>query len=224
MLGHLTWSGSGEDEDVGNFIERHKNDILIAFRTTRIQNGVNNFYFEMDISFYRRTESSDIQRTTIKFFIPPITSDTVDMNVFQITMMFLEKIEEFTGQNSDWTTFRINYLRLCWGPYRPMMVGSFIPTPRWLTLKHAVVNIRPRRFDDHDSFQYSVLAGINLINCLTRRTKCRSSQYTPFMKMLNMNGTPIPVHPSYIDLFEKQNPEISREPTRHYHHSYVKIR
>jgi len=67
MLGHLTWFGSDEDEDVGNFIERHKNDILIAFFTNRIENDVNNFYFDMDISFYRRTESSDIQRTTIKF-------------------------------------------------------------------------------------------------------------------------------------------------------------
>ena len=122
--------------------------------------------------------------------------------------MFLEKIEEFTGQNSDWMTFRINYLRLGWGPYRPMMEGSFIPTPSWITLKHAVVNIRC--FGDHNSFQYSVLARMNLINtvaCCT--TKGRSSQYMPFMKMLNMNGIPIPAHPSYIDLFEKQNPQIS---------------
>jgi len=59
----------------------------------------------MDISFYRRTESSDIERTTIKFFIPPIISDTDDLKIFQIMMLFLEKIEEFTDQNSDWTTF-----------------------------------------------------------------------------------------------------------------------
>jgi len=122
--------------------------------------------------------------------------------------MFLEKIKEFTGQNSDWMTFRINYLHICCGPHHPMMEGSFIPTPRWITLKHAVVNIRC--FDDQNSFQYSVLAGMNLINSVAHRTtKGRSSQYMPFMKMLNMNGIPIPVHPSYIDLFEKQNPEIS---------------
>ena len=147
MLGHPTRFGSGEDDDVGSFIERHKNDILLAFRTNRIEDDENNFYFEEDISFYQRTESSDIQRTTIKFFILPITSDTVDLNIFQIMMMFLEKIEEFTGYNSDWTTFRINYLRLCWGPYRPMMEGSFIPTPKWIFVKHAVVNIRCS--DDH---------------------------------------------------------------------------
>jgi len=34
MLGHLTWFGSGEDEDVGNFIERHKNDIYLHFAQT----------------------------------------------------------------------------------------------------------------------------------------------------------------------------------------------
>jgi len=128
--------------------------------------------------------------------------------MFQIMMMFLEKNEEFTGQNSNWTTFRINYLRLCWGPYRPMMEGSFIPTPKWIFAKHAVVNIRCS--DDHNSFQYSVLVGMNLINSFARRTtKCRSSQYAPFMKMLNINGIPTPVHSSYIDMFEKQNPEIS---------------
>ena len=122
-------------------------------------------FFEMDISFYRCTESSDIERTTIKFFIPPIISDTDDLKIFQIMMLFLEKIEEFTDQNSDWTTFWINYLRLCWGPYRPMIKGLFIPTPRWISVnvqyyvenKQDIIIIRTSKFGSLHKFHVNLL-------------------------------------------------------------------
>jgi len=45
-------------------------------------------------------------------------------------MQLLEKVEPFSGQNSGWTVSWVKYLRLCWGTYRPLEVGTFIPTPK----------------------------------------------------------------------------------------------
>jgi len=92
------------------------------------------------------------------------------------------------------------------GSYRLPMECAFIPTPRWLALKHAVVNVQC--FDDVcNSFQYSVLAGMNLFSSTNR--KLRAAQYVPFMGMLNINGIQTPVDISSINKLEKQNPKIS---------------
>jgi len=76
-------------------------------------------------------------------------------------MQLLEKIEAFSAQNSGWTVSQVKYLRLCWGAYRPLDVGTFIPTPKHIAMKKAVVNIHS--LDDY-CFQYSVLAGMNLVS------------------------------------------------------------
>ena len=100
----------------------------------------------------------------------------------------------------------MNYLRLCWGSYHSLMEYAFIPTPRWLASKRAVVNVQC--FDDvHNSFQYSVLAVMNVFS--SAHHKLRAVQYVPFMSMLNMNGIQIPVDISSVDKFEKQNVDIS---------------
>ena len=117
-----------------------------------------------------------------------------------------EKIDHYRRLNIDWSIFQINYLRLCWGSYRSPMERSFIPTPKWLALKRAIVNIQC--FDDvRNSFQYSVPAGMNVFTSAYH--KLRTSQYVPFMSKLNMNGIETPIDISSIDKFEKQNPDIS---------------
>ena len=63
-----------------------------------------------------------------------------------------------------------------------------------------------RCFDDN-CFQYSVLAGMNVIK--SAHHKNRSSAYKQYMHMLNMNGIQTPVHLSSIDKFENQNVDIS---------------
>jgi len=91
--------------------------------------------------------------------------------------------------------------------HRPLMAGTFIPTPKWIAAKRAVVNVQC--FDDINCFQYSVLAGMNLFKSGSHDKRCRPSQYKPFMKLLNKGGIQKPVPLSSINQFEKQNPEIS---------------
>ena len=82
---------------------------------------------------------------------------------------------------------KVNYLRLCWGSYsyRPMVVGTFIPTPKHIAAKKAVVNINS---SDNYCFQYSVLASMNVVSIDTTCHKDRAGIYKPFMHLLNMDG------------------------------------
>jgi len=208
VIGDHTWRGTVQDIDVSDFIQQHQNDITITFETARSENEAIKYYFEMEVEFYRTgPEETDVQHTTARFYIPPMTSDVNELNLADIIAQFMEKIDGFSGQNSGWIISQINYIRLCWGCYRPLMAGTFIPTPKWIASKKAVVNVQC--FDDDNCFQYSVLAGMNVIKAGTRNNKSRPSQYKPFMRMLNMDGIETPVPLSSIDKFENQNPEIS---------------
>jgi len=166
------------------------------------------YYFEMEVQFYHAgPDEIDTQHTTTRFYILPMTSDVDDLNLPDIIAQFMEKINGLSGQNSGWIILQINYLRLCWGCCRLLMAGMFIPTPKWLASKRAIVNVQC--FDDDNCFQYSVLAGMNLIKSGSHDHKYHSSQYKPFVHKLNMDGIQTPVPMLSIDKFEKQNPDIS---------------
>ena len=157
-------------------MQQHQDDITITFETARNENEATKYYFKMEVEFCRTgSEETDIQHTTGRFVIPPMISDAVELNIPDIIAQFMEKIDGFSGENNGWIIFQMNYLRVCWGYYQPLMVGPFIPTPKWRALKHAIVNVQC--FDDFNSFQYLVLAGMNLIKSGAHRNKCRSSQY-----------------------------------------------
>jgi len=78
--------------------------------------------------------------------------------------------------------------------------------PKFIALKKAIVNIQ--NFDNN-CFQYSVLAGMNVIKSGPQTIRFRPSSYKPYMHLLNMGGIQTPVPLSSIDKFENQNPEIS---------------
>ena len=85
------------------------------------------------------------------------------------------------------------------------MAGTFIPMPKSLSSKKAMVN--DKCVDDDNCFQYLILAGINVLK--SGYQKCRPSQYKQYTYMLYMNGIRTPVPLSQITNFENQNLEIS---------------
>jgi len=116
VIGDRTWRGSVDDIDVISFIQQHQNDIIITFETARDENEAIKYYFEMEVEFYRTgLEETDVQHTTARFYILPMTSDVDELNLSDITTQFMEKIDGFSGQNSGWIISQIKYLQLCWG-------------------------------------------------------------------------------------------------------------
>jgi len=147
VIGDRTWRGVARDIDVGDFIQQHEYDITITFEMACNKNDAIKYYFEMEVEFYRvGPEDTDVQHTTARFYIPPMTSDVSDLNLADIVSQFNEKIDRFSGQGSGWIMCQINYLQLCWGSYRPLMASTFIPTPKCIASKRAVVNVQC--FDD----------------------------------------------------------------------------
>jgi len=209
MIGYRTWCGTAQDNDVGDFVRRHQNDISFTFEISRCVSEVIKYYFEMQVEFYRNTSSETdiVQYRTARFYIPQTTFDVNELtSTDYIIGKFVEKLNDFNEhQNIAWIISRIDYLHLCWGCYQPPITGSFIPTPEWILTKRAIVNALC--FDDN-SFQYSVLVAMILLKSQVHNRNY-PSHYERFMHLLNMGGIPTPVHLSSIDKFENQNSEIS---------------
>ena len=120
-----------------------------------------------------------------------------------VKKQLIEQIDTYEQNGSGWIYFKLIKLELtCWrlNPMRGSS-SSFNILPRWVQLKHAVVNVRNK---DTKCFQWSVLAALheprakkgpkNLVSC-----------YSKYVKDYNFNMLQFPVPIKDIAKFEKQN-------------------
>ena len=161
LIGYRIWCRTERDAVVGDFVRQHQKDIALMFESASKENAD-----VVSLKFIRNGWGKNdvpMQYTVARFHVPLITSYVDEMDVFDMIAQLTEKVNHYRRLNFDLNIFQINYLRLCWGSYRSPMECAFIPTPRWLALKRAIVNVQC--FDDvRKSFQYSVLAGMNLFS------------------------------------------------------------
>jgi len=206
LIGDRTWTGTRDDMSVSDFIRCIGDDVISTYETTTVEHVAIKYYLEMVVDFQRTTQDGNLQSTSARFFIPTTTSDVENLDINNVLKQFLEKVDAFSGQNNGWTVSKVNYLRFIGDLIRPMVVGTFILTPKHIAIKKAVVNINSL---DNYCFQYSVLAGMNVVSINSNYRKDRAAIYKPFMHLLNMDGIQSPVPISSIGKFESQNTDIS---------------
>jgi len=97
----------------------------------------------MDVQFYRTTADGQLQQTTARFRTSPdILSDTANIDIDGIAREFMSSIENFNKRGSNWIVdFVVDFL-ITLAPYRPMQGSTFIPTPKEIRNKEAIINIQ----------------------------------------------------------------------------------
>ena len=126
-----------------------------------------------------------------------------------ITMMdrILEKIDKFTGGDGSggtgWVVFNVIKLELHTVSYKPAKGGTWIPLPKELLNKKAIINMKNK---DNKCFLWSVLRALNPKDDNSERV---DKELKLKENILNMEGIEYPVSLKDIDKFEKQNPSIS---------------
>ena len=110
--------------------------------------------------------------------------------------------ESFTSQGSGWLLDNVQSLTVNVASYEPIAASSYLPTPKFIASKHAVVNIQNY---DNKCFLYSVLAALHPVP----QHRERVSKYKSFVDELDMSNIEYPVPIEQISKFEKQNPTIS---------------
>ena len=71
--------------------------------------------------------------------------------------MISEKSKEFAERESGWVLEKILYLEININKYNPLRASSYIPLPKDIASKKAIVNIRN---EDECCFAWSIVAGL----------------------------------------------------------------
>ena len=124
-----------------------------------------------------------------------------------MTDTILERIANLingsSGGGSGWIFYKIIKLELHTVSYRPLRGNTWIPLPKELADKKAIINMKNK---DNKCFMWCVLRALNLKNDNSERV---DKELMEKEDTLNMKGIEYPVNLKDIDRFEKQNPEIS---------------
>jgi len=129
-----------------------------------------------------------------------ISKREIDSQIEESFSKIDNSIQSFQSQGSGWIFDKTIHWQLYVYKYKPLPGKSYIPTPKYIKFKHAVLNIRNV---DNKCFLWCILAKL-----YPRGSRDHANQvfyYKKFEECLNMTGIKYPVKISDIDKFEKQN-------------------
>ena len=114
-----------------------------------------------------------------------------------------ERIQNFNQRGSNWRFQRVLSLDVHFTDFQPLRGSTFIPLPRKIATKKAVINMKN---DDDQCFKWSVVRALNPVDVhperITKELKDQSER-------LDWSGLKFPVKLDHIVIFEKFNPSIS---------------
>ena len=111
---------------------------------------------------------------------------------------FITASEEAKMRGSGWSEGEVLEIKLKQAKYSPIAGRSFIPLPKEVVNKRAVLNIKN---DDNKCFMWCVLARLHHFG----KNPERVSNYARYIKELNYDGIDFPVSIDQIGRFESQN-------------------
>ena len=138
-----------------------------------------------------------------------INTEGTNENEIYTTMTdtILERIANLingsSGGGSGWIFYKIINLELQTANYRPLRGNTWIPLPKELADKKAIINMKNK---DNKYFLHCVGRALNPKNDNSERV---DKELMEKEDTLNMKGIQYPVNLKDISKFEKQNPEIS---------------
>lgn len=175
---------------------------------TRVRNA-NNKYENLRITaslscnFIKQGENiEDVKHFQVTNFIVLPASDLENSFDENIKDQFLNKIEEFEGEQSGWSLTEILNLNLNFNKYVPLVAGyhTFIGLPKQIKDKRAVLNIQNK---DKLCFLWSVTAA--LYPAPPKKNPVRTTSYPDCSEVLKHHGIDFPFELQNIRKFEKMN-------------------
>lgn len=156
-----------------------------------------------------KDDNRAVQERTTLFFQTKneIISVTENLGVWyqkNVSDVIDVKISEFQSVGSGWTLEEIVGLSVNYNKYYCFSGSSHMDLPDEIANRKAIVNVQNT---DNKCFLWSILAFLHREEVV--KDAYRVSKYKRYEKELNMDGISYPVTLKQIDLFEKNNSDIS---------------
>ena len=134
---------------------------------------------------------------------PEIVTESTDLSELydQMTNKIFESIQNFQNRGSGWQFDRVEHLDININPYNPLSGSSYIPLPKKLADKNAIINVK--NDEDNECFKWAITSAVFPAKehgeRLGKRMRKNSEKF-------DWKGIEFPVSLKLIDKFEKQNP------------------
>ena len=153
---------------------------------------------------FTRCVDDYVQHVTGHFTSLPqlVTNDGHAFDMDALATGFVADVENFNQRGSSFVLERIADFTLIITRYRPLAASSYIPTPKSIAGKRAVINVHN---GDQRCFEYALISALYPPKDHAERV----SSYTKYLGTLCFDGIQFPVRVRDIDRFEKLNPDIS---------------
>ena len=134
---------------------------------------------------------------------PEIITEPTDLFDLYIKMTnkIFESIQSFNNRGSGWQFDRIEHLDININPYNPLSASSYIPLPKELDKKKAIINVKNEK--DHECFKWAVTSAVFPAE---RDGERLSKQMREDSEKFDWTGIEFPVSLKQIDKFENHNP------------------
>lgn len=180
---------------------------LFKLEIDKVLNRLNSV--KVNVNFqgeFEKTSTSEIRRQ-VKYLnsrnkVLFKTSNIINWYENNVINYLLTLLDDFEHSESGWKLVSIHQLTININKYEPFRGSSFIPLPKAIDRKKAVINVRNK---DNKCFAYAILS--KLYPPLHHAT--RASAYTKHLDKLNFDGLQFPITLDQIKKFEKLNYNIS---------------
>ena len=132
-----------------------------------------------------------------------IVTESTDLSDLYNTMTsrIFELIQNFNNRGSGWQFDRVEHLDININPYNPLSASSYIPLPKKLADKNAIINVKNEK--DNECFKWAVTSAVFPAKEHGERL---SKQMRKDSEKFDWTGIEFPVSEEFVDKFENQNP------------------
>ena len=150
---------------------------------------------------------SDLSRITAYFHTRAfILSEGHSVDFQEVVDVLNELVSNFSTRGSGYVLAYVKSLKISLVPFRPLGAsgfgGTYFKTPRWLAVKHAVINVKN---NDKRCFLWAILSALYPVDQNAHRVK----KYKRYENTLDTRDLEFPVAPNKIHVFERRNPSIA---------------
>ena len=209
------WTYKGGNDDLHTTLDHMKEKIkssIISFIRENVSIPSVKFQITVVIDFAKLEDATTNEWITSKIYFNSSLKTLLDLNL-NFTEAYAScvshiwaNVDRFIRNGSGWVFRRIQQVQLNLFRYQPFVGSSYIQTPRWVTNKKCVVNIKNR--GDNQCFKWCIL-GYKYRNKVHGKSKFKSTIYNrqDWVNSLDWGGIQFPTSLSDIDIFEQNNPQ-----------------
>ncbi|GFT24435.1 uncharacterized protein TNCV_3252631 [Trichonephila clavipes] len=172
-------------KNLNGFLQNSKEEVIrIVENKSKEKKGIK-WFVCAKVRFVRKTAETEEEKCESHFRSICEISIPNESPEKKVTEAFVKILscEEFEGRGSGWIVDEILHSEVKTCAYQPLAASSYIPLPKTITKKKAVINIKN---SDEKCFLWCVLAALHPVNIHAERI----SNYPSFEKEINSKHVP----------------------------------